>query len=224
MDNDSSAWQLPLHCMPADSCTMAQLAILGALQQSSRDLAPAAGGCGCRDSNSELVSGDESKSGWPATRLIRAPACQEPSTFCRRWPHHPCRLWTVQADPHGKRPPWHESRGHISNDRAQGLPRQLSRVMCPLLQILGLAVGERGHSIPHVRRELRGQASKTGPYQAALRAAERAAKAAPAGSDEVGAAALAKPVATEASAKPLQAAAPPAPKPIVVCHLWHSHV
>ena len=98
--------------------------------------------------------------------------------------------------------------------------------MCPLLQVLGPAAGERGHSIPHgfVRRELRGQAGKTGPYQAALRAAERAAEAAPAGSDEVGAAALAKPVATEASAKPLQAAAPPAPKPVVVCHLRHPHV
>ena len=93
--------------------------------------------------------------------------------------------------------------------------------MCPLLQILGLAAGERGHSIPHgfVRRELRGQAGKTGPYQAALRAAKRAAEAASAGSDEVETATLAKPMGTEASAKPLQAAAPPAPKPIVVSHL-----
>ena len=95
-----------------------------------------------------------------------------------------------------------------------------------MLQVLGTAAGEHSHSIPHgfVRRELRGQAGKTGPYQAALRAAERAAEAAPAGSDDVGAAALAKPVATEASAKPLQAAAPPAPKPVVVCHLRHPHV
>ena len=93
--------------------------------------------------------------------------------------------------------------------------------MRPLLQVLGLAAGEHSHDIPHgfVRRELRGQAGKTGPYQAALRAAKRAAEAAPAGSDEVETAALAKPMATEASAKPLQAAAPPAPKPIAVSHL-----
>ena len=132
----------------------------------------------------------------------------------------------MQTDQHGKRPPWHELRGQISDDSAQKLPRRLTRVICPLLQVLGLAAGERGHSIPHgfVRRELRGQAGKTGPYQAALRAAERAAASAPAGSDEVGAAALAKPMATEASAKPLQAAAPPAPKPVVVSHLWRSHV
>lgn len=82
MDNDSTAWQLPLHCMPSDSCTMAQLAVLGPLQQRRRDLAPAAGGCGCRDSNS--VSGDESKNGRPATRLMRAAACQEPFLLCGR--------------------------------------------------------------------------------------------------------------------------------------------
>ena len=84
MDNDSTAWQLPLHCMPADSCTMAQLAILGPLQQRRRDLAPKAGGCNCKDSNSGSVSGDESKNDWPATRLIRAAACQEPATLCGR--------------------------------------------------------------------------------------------------------------------------------------------
>ena len=110
--------------------------------------------------------------------------------------------------------------GQTRDDSTQSLIRQLSTVMWPLLQVLGLAAGERSHNIPHgfVRRELRGQGGKTGPYQAALRAAKRAAEAAPAGSDEVGTAALAKPMATQASAQPLQAAAPPTPKPIAVRH------
>ena len=132
----------------------------------------------------------------------------------------------MQTDQHGKRPPRHELKGQTSDNSAQKSLRRLYRDMCPLLQVLGLAAGDRGHSIPHgfVRRELRGQAGKTGPYQAALRAAKRAAEAAPAGSDDVVTAALAKPVATEASAQPLQAAAPPAPKPVVVSHLWRSHM
>ena len=127
----------------------------------------------------------------------------------------------MPTDQHGKRPPWHELRGQISDDSAQKSLRQVSIVMCPLLQVLGLAGGERSHRIPHgfVRRELRGQAGKTGPYQAALRAAERAAEATPAVSDDVETAALAKPMDIDASAKPLQAAAPPAPKRIVVSHL-----
>ena len=124
-------------------------------------------------------------------------------------------------------PAWNcleEAKGQTSGDGAQSPVRRLFTVTWPLLQVLGLAAGERGRNIPHgfVRRELRGQGGRNGPYQAALRAAQRAAEAAPTGSDEVGTAALAKPMAIEASAQPLQAAAPVGPKPIAVSHLGSS--
>ena len=49
MDSFSISRQSPLHFMPADSCTLAQLAVLGLLQQRRRDFVPAAGECGCKN-------------------------------------------------------------------------------------------------------------------------------------------------------------------------------